>query len=202
MRKLKSLKIEGPSDFRGRPPERIRRTAREQKEKAEWAKEWATKRVIEGEAIYKYAGIALTATFWRFLLEIPVNPDPKRGLKVHYALNKPGKKSGHQGQDERVPTDITFHIAPTGSDMRFAAYSCNGFSLGVDPEQFRGEGFASGFDPVWADLLERHEQRPFHALVGGGDQIYCDSYVQSTYSFLLRDVYSASFNFFVFCFVA
>jgi hypothetical protein len=193
MQKLKNLKIEaGPSDFRGRPPERLKRTERERKEREEYAKEWATKRVIEGEAIFKYAGIASTATFWRFLLEIPVNSDPTKGLKVHYAINKPNsKKAGQQGQgqgqaQDRVPTDITFHIAPTGSDMRFAAYSCNGFSQGIDMEPFRGEGFDSGFDPVWADLLEKHEKRPFHVLVGGGDQIYCDAYV-------IHDIHHSSY---------
>lgn len=176
MRKLKEL---GPqkSDFRGRPPERIAQT--EQKKKHD--QEWATKRIVEGEAIYKYTGLASTATFWRFLLEIPVNPDPTKGLKVHYAINKPKKAQYNLNlgvqpprEPERLSTDITFHIAPTGSDMRFAAYSCNGFSEGIDPNTFKGEGFESGFDPVWADLLERHAQRPFHALIGGGDQIYCD----------------------------
>lgn len=51
---------------------------------------------------------------------------------------------------------------------------CNGFSAGVNPDDFRGPGFDSGYDPVWIDLLKKHEEQPFHALVGGGDQIYCD----------------------------
>lgn len=28
--------------------------------------------------------------------------------------------------------------------------------------------------PLWRDVLRAHEQLPFHVLVGGGDQIYCD----------------------------
>jgi hypothetical protein len=110
------------------------------------------------------------------MLEVPVNPDPSRGMKVRYAINKStGPRPEARGFEESTgPTDIIFHIAPTGSDMRFAAFSCNGFSEGIDQAPFRGEGFLSGFDPVWADLLQRHEERPFHALVGGGDQIYCD----------------------------
>ncbi|KAG8822418.1 hypothetical protein FRC19_006026 [Serendipita sp. 401] len=176
MRRLKDLGPQRPS-FRGRPSERILRTEKERQE----AQEWATKRLIEGEPIYKYTGAATTATFWRFMLEIPVNPDPTKGLRVTYAINKPKKPpvdlhlGQHPGADpQRLSTDITFHIAPTGSDMRFAAYSCNGFSDGIDPDIFKGEGFDSGFDPVWADLLQHHEERPFHALMGGGDQIYCD----------------------------
>lgn len=52
---------------------------------------------------------------------------------------------------------------------------CNGFSAGVNPDDFRGPGFKSGYDPVWMDLLSKHAETPFHALVGGGDQLYCDS---------------------------
>jgi len=45
----------------------------------------------------------------------------------------------------------------------------------VNPDDFRGPGFKSGFDPLWTDLLAKHADKPFHALVGGGDQLYCDS---------------------------
>ncbi|TEB18417.1 hypothetical protein FA13DRAFT_1648915 [Coprinellus micaceus] len=51
---------------------------------------------------------------------------------------------------------------------------CNGFSQGVNPDDFRGPGFKSGYDPVWMDLLSKHVEKPFHVLVGGGDQLYCD----------------------------
>lgn len=40
---------------------------------------------------------------------------------------------------------------------------------------FCGPGFKSGYDPVWMDLLANHAETPFHVLVGGGDQLYCDS---------------------------
>lgn len=56
-------------------------------------------------------------------------------------------------------------------------FKCNGFSAGVNPDTFRGPGFKSGYDPMWVDLLQKHAQEPFHVLVGGGDQLYCDSYV-------------------------
>lgn len=46
---------------------------------------------------------------------------------------------------------------------------------GVKQEDFRGPGYESGADPVWEDLLRRHYGRPFHALIGGGDQLYCDA---------------------------
>ena len=54
---------------------------------------------------------------------------------------------------------------------------CNGFSAGVNPDDFRGPGFQTGYDPVWVDLLAKHAEQPFHMLVGGGDQLYCDGCV-------------------------
>lgn len=59
--------------------------------------------------------------------------------------------------------------------MRFT--QCNGFSAGVNPDDFRGPGFQTGYDPVWVDLLAKHAEQPFHLLVGGGDQLYCDGCV-------------------------
>ena len=49
----------------------------------------------------------------------------------------------------------------------------------MNPDDFRGPGFKSGYDPVWMDLLTKHNEQPFHALVGGGDQLYCDVYALS-----------------------
>lgn len=58
----------------------------------------------------------------------------------------------------------------------FRSIQCNGFSAGVNPDDFCGPGFQSGYDPVWIDMLSKHAEDPFHALVGGGDQLYCDGY--------------------------
>lgn|ERR1700753_2224963 len=55
---------------------------------------------------------------------------------------------------------------------------CNGFSAGVNPDDFRGPGFQSGYDPVWTDLMEKHCEEPFHMLMGGGDQLYCDGVIR------------------------
>ena len=48
----------------------------------------------------------------------------------------------------------------------------------MNPDDFRGPGFKSGYDPVWMDLLTHHADEPFHALIGGGDQLYCDSIIR------------------------
>ncbi len=54
----------------------------------------------------------------------------------------------------------------------------------MDPDAFRGLGFQTGYDPVWVDLLAKHAEQPFHLLVGGGDQLYCDGCV-----LILRGLY-------------
>jgi hypothetical protein len=63
-----------------------------------------------------------------------------------------------------------------GDGSMFRSIQCNGFSAGVNPDDFCGPGFQSGYDPVWIDMLSKHAEDPFHALVGGGDQLYCDGY--------------------------
>ncbi|KAJ6455731.1 hypothetical protein C8R45DRAFT_1187359 [Mycena sanguinolenta] len=98
-----------------------------------------------------------TFTFWRFALEIPLGPT---GMEITYSINN--------GQP------LAFHVPALTQNMRWATYSCNGFSAGVNPDDFRGPGYNSGYDPVWVDLLSKHAEEPFHVLVGGGDQIYCD----------------------------
>lgn len=49
-----------------------------------------------------------------------------------------------------------------------------GFSSGVNPDDFKGN-WDSGYDPLWEDMLEKHHLQPYHCMVGGGDQIYCDA---------------------------
>lgn len=119
-----------------------------------------------------------TFTFWRFMIEIPLSSSE---MKISYSING--------------GLDMHFYVPARDQNMRFAAYSvsvsaniltrpvsdalqCNGFSAGVNPDDFRGPGFKSGYDPVWVDLLAHHAEEPFHALVGGGDQLYCDSLVR------------------------
>ncbi|KZV99091.1 hypothetical protein EXIGLDRAFT_712467 [Exidia glandulosa HHB12029] len=116
---------------------------------------------VSGQEIWFYQGRAASFTFWRFMLRIPLG---KHDMVVQYHVNN------------GLP--LEFHVPARGQNMRVAAYSCNGFSSGVNPDDFRGPGFTSGYDPVWMDLLEQHSANPFHVLVGGGDQLYCDSIVR------------------------
>ena len=38
----------------------------------------------------------------------------------------------------------------------------------------------SGPDPLWRDVLNTHQTRPFHVMIGGGDQIYNDAVMKKT----------------------
>lgn len=114
------------------------------------------------------------------MIQVPLTQNE---MEVAYRIN-----GGHP---------LTFHVPAIGQELRWATYSvsaplafdlhlyqrkilticflqCGGFSQGINADDFKGPGHASGFDPVWNDLLEKHKEKPFHALVGGGDQIYCD----------------------------
>lgn len=51
--------------------------------------------------------------------------------------------------------------------MRTMFYSCNVFSLAMDPKLFPAQ--------MWEDVLRNHKDRPFHVMLGGGDQLYCDT---------------------------
>ncbi|EJF62578.1 hypothetical protein DICSQDRAFT_84388 [Dichomitus squalens LYAD-421 SS1] len=106
-------------------------------------------------------GTHRTFTFWRFMIEIPLT---SHEMRINYTIND--------------GIELNFHVPGRNQNMRWAAYSCNGFSSGVNPDDFRGPGYKSGYDPVWMDLLAHHAEEPFHALVGGGDQLYCDSIVR------------------------
>ncbi|KAF8325996.1 uncharacterized protein EI90DRAFT_3231088 [Cantharellus anzutake] len=116
---------------------------------------------ITGEEIWVYYGTAGTFTFWRFMIEIPLS---RYEMGVSYQINNGAR--------------LEFFVPAIGQNLRWAVHSCNGFSAGINPDDFKGPGFVSGYDPLWVDLLNKHYEKPFHALVGGGDQIYCDKVTQ------------------------
>ncbi|KAK5172105.1 uncharacterized protein LTR77_003743 [Saxophila tyrrhenica] len=96
-------------------------------------------------------------TFWRWSLEVELGSTPHR---VAYRINK-GPALG-------------FWVPARGESMNVLFHSCNGFSMSVDPDTF------SGPDPLWRDVLNRHQHRPFHVMLGGGDQIYNDAAMRDT----------------------
>lgn len=70
--------------------------------------------------------------------------------------------------------ELSFFVPARGQNMHWVAHSCNGFSSGVNQEDFKGK-YDTGFSPLWEDVLAKHTEKPFHCMVGGGDQLYCDA---------------------------
>lgn len=124
----------------------------------------AKRSAMDGEKLGKYKdvrGFRLHAekgcTFWRFNLEIELRETQQR---IAYRIN-------------RGPS-IGFWVPSRNESMNVMFHSCNGFSLSVNSNDF------SGPDPMWRDVLNTHQTRPFHVMIGGGDQIYNDAVMKKT----------------------
>ncbi|EED24529.1 conserved hypothetical protein [Talaromyces stipitatus ATCC 10500] len=104
-----------------------------------------------------YSDPARDVTFWRFNIEVELSEKQER---IAYRINE--------------GPAIGFWVPAKGQSMNIMFHSCNGFSLSVDPNKF------SGPDPLWRDVLNEHQTRPFHVMIGGGDQIYCDKVMQES----------------------
>ncbi|KAE8145331.1 hypothetical protein BDV25DRAFT_144752 [Aspergillus avenaceus] len=106
-----------------------------------------------------YADPGRDITFWKFNLEIELGQKEQR---VAYRLNQ-------------APA-LGFWVPARGQSMNIMYHTCNGFTPGVDSDKFCGP------DPLWRDVLNEHQTRPFHVMVGGGDQIFNDKVTaESTY---------------------
>ncbi|KAL1651259.1 hypothetical protein SLS58_000598 [Diplodia intermedia] len=110
-------------------------------------------REVKGVRLYAERGV----TFWRFNVEVELGQDQAR---VAYRINK--------------GPAIGFWVPARGETMNIMFHSCNGFSLSVNPHEFCGP------DPLWRDVLNNHQTRPFHVMIGGGDQIYNDAATRQT----------------------
>ena len=111
---------------------------------------------VKGHRLHMERGV----TFWRFNIEVQLGSEETR---VAYRINK-GPPIGFWVPAENQAMNVMFH-------------SCNGFSSSVDSDLF------SGPDPLWRDVLGAHQKRPFHVMVGGGDQIYNDIVMNESRSF-------------------
>ncbi|EWC45188.1 hypothetical protein DRE_06076 [Drechslerella stenobrocha 248] len=104
-------------------------------------------REFAAERIHAERGL----TFWRFNLEIELGNEEQR---IGYRVNGGGA--------------VGFYVPAMDQTMNIMFHSCNGFSMAVDPNNF------SGPDPLWRDVLRNHSKKPFHVMLGGGDQLYND----------------------------
>lgn len=103
---------------------------------------------IEAEKIIQEYG----KTFWRFPLNLYLHESSE--VYVEYNINN----FALQGN---------FYLPAQSQTMNMVFHSCNGFSLSVTPEDFKGD--------LWRDVLRHHEAQHYHVMLGGGDQIYCDT---------------------------
>ncbi|KAF2259690.1 hypothetical protein CC78DRAFT_548121 [Lojkania enalia] len=110
-------------------------------------------REVPGIRLHAERGV----TFWRFNIEVELGSTQTR---IAYRIN-------------RGPA-IGFWVPAKGESMNIMFHSCNGFSLSVDSKDFCGP------DPLWRDVLNNHQTRPFHVMIGGGDQIYNDAAMRDT----------------------
>ena len=83
-----------------------------------------------------------------------------------------------EGLDQPIDVDGV-KIPATGELPRFAFFSCNGVS---DEKYWRH--LESPY-ACWKDLRAQHDGQGLHLLIGGGDQLYCDSLFES--NFYLRE---------------
>ncbi|TKX27281.1 hypothetical protein C1H76_0575 [Elsinoe australis] len=108
---------------------------------------------VKGARLHAERGL----TFWRFNIEVELGVTQAR---IAYRING-GPATG-------------FWVPARGSTMNIMFHSCNGFSLSVDPNSF------SGPDPLWRDVLNSHAMKPYHVMLGGGDQVYNDRVMRET----------------------
>ncbi|KAG6017207.1 hypothetical protein E4U54_008046 [Claviceps lovelessii] len=97
-------------------------------------------------------------TFWVFEIEVPIEVEE---IKYEYAIPDVRYSREHK------PRVNSFFVPAADESMRVMFHSCNGFSVGTDEEAFSGA-------PLWKDVMRKHEEAPFHVMLGGGDQIYND----------------------------
>lgn len=90
--------------------------------------------------------------FFRFYIDLPLL---EHETVCHYYVNK-----------QTVGT-WKFYLPSATQAMNSISFSCNGFSLGCDADEYPSS--------LWYDVLNRHAKNPYHVMLGGGDQIYCDS---------------------------
>nr|POE71374.1 uncharacterized protein CFP56_62469 [Quercus suber] len=99
--------------------------------------------------------------FWQFSIELPFQ---EQESQWEYLI--PRMKSTIDTRNLSSPK--RFSVPSKHESMRIMFHSCNGFSVGTDVDAWSGPA-------LWNDVLRVHDEKPFHVMIGGGDQIYNDS---------------------------
>lgn len=114
-------------------------------------------KVSESQAVCLYSD--WRNTFWRFDLHVGMEPYE---TKWEYWLS-----DYLVFASKTKPKVNGFFVPAITESMRIMFHSCNGFSVGTDEEDWSGPC-------LWKDVIRRHQEAPFHVMIGGGDQIYND----------------------------
>lgn len=114
----------------------------------------------------RFPGIKLYAdtrkAFWRFTIEVPVL---QHEACWQYSLSL-GRDVSNTVEPSKELSGI-FVVPAITQSTRMMFHSCNGFSVGTDEEAWSGPA-------LWNDVMRMHKEKPFHVMIGGGDQIYND----------------------------
>lgn len=97
-------------------------------------------------------------TFWAFDINVPISATE---TSFEYEIPEMRFQADHK------PRVNNFFVPAATESMRIMFHSCNGFSVGTDEEAWSGPA-------LWNDVVRKHSERPWHVMVGGGDQIYND----------------------------
>ncbi|PSN61804.1 hypothetical protein BS50DRAFT_592740 [Corynespora cassiicola Philippines] len=112
-------------------------------------------RSFGGEKLYEDPDKA----FWRFIIDVPFQHFESRW---EYTIHGLRYVDGNKAEKPQI-----FAVPSISESMRILFHSCNGFSVGTDVDAWSGPA-------LWNDVLRMHVQKPFHVMIGGGDQIYND----------------------------
>lgn len=115
----------------------------------------ANAQTFQGEKLYEDPKRA----FWRFIITAPFQQFESRW---NYEIQNLAYVD-----HTRAKKPQNFVIPAASQSMRIMFHSCNGFSVGTDVDAWSGPA-------LWNDVLRMHQQKPFHVMLGGGDQIYND----------------------------
>ncbi|KAJ3380959.1 hypothetical protein HDU92_005674 [Lobulomyces angularis] len=119
------------------------------------------KKLVKGLHLAHHLETLKHIFFWRFDLSLPFGNGHET---IQYTYNINGE----------VEKSFTFHVAgKEDRNWNWSFYSCNGLSQDVTPEEKLKIG---GVTPLWKDLMEKHSKKPFHTMIGGGDQVYADPF--------------------------
>ena len=99
--------------------------------------------------------------FWRFSLNLELQE-----FEAAWEYTIPGMR--FLSDISAQTSERKFVVPSTSQSMRIMFHSCNGFSVGTDEADWSGPA-------LWNDVLRVHNSKPFHVMIGGGDQIYNDS---------------------------